>query len=144
MAIAIIGRKHYTSSVMTAIQTIEAHGVLVTEYRHEPETDQIITIEFKPDNDKYDYPQPEFVFHETVAMRGQYDECCSRKLDLSEHLDYFTISALELAEHRVNGILQSPPTWLYGIRSTRGTSELMWFESEELISRRDIEQSIEF
>ncbi|PSB01401.1 hypothetical protein [Merismopedia glauca] len=129
---------------MIAIQTVEAHGIPVTEYRHEPETDQLITIEFRPDHQKYDYPQPEFVFQETVAMRGQYDEYCSKHLDLSEHLDYFTVSALELAEHRVNGKLQSPPSWLYGIRYTRGTRELMWFEAEDLISQRDIESSIEF
>jgi hypothetical protein len=129
---------------MTAIQIIEAHGVLVTEYRHEPETEQLITIEFKPDNDKYEYPQPEFVFQEVVAMRAQYDECIERHLDLDENLDYFRICALQLVEHITDGRLQSQPSWLYGIRYARGTRELMWFESEELISRRDIEQSIEF
>ncbi|PSB00547.1 hypothetical protein [Merismopedia glauca] len=129
---------------MIAIQTVEAHGIPVTEYRHEPETDQLITIEFRPNHQKYDYPQPEFVFQETVAMLEQYNECCSKHLYLSENLDYFTVSALELVEHRVNGKLQSEPTWLYGIRYARGTRELLWFESDELISIRDIKQPMEF
>ena len=120
----------------TEIQTIEAAGIPVIEYRTQPEIDEqrLITIEFIPPgiNDKYLVEQPEFVFGDTVIIKEQWSHCFLNQLD-TEELDTFTVCAMELVEPKNN--LDQPsarPYWKYGVRCTSGTRELIWFKEHEL------------
>ena len=118
-------------------QTIEAFGIPYVEYGHdEPEVEQRICIEFTPQVhhlDDYGVPEPAFKFCDEVALRDQYDQCVQNNIDFSDGLDIFRISAMELVEYRSkSGILTDAPHWLYGIRYTRGTRDLIWFEEDEL------------
>ena len=79
-------------SYLTEIQTIEAAGILVTEYRNQPEVyeQRLITIEFTPDvnNDEYLVEQPSFVFGDTVIIKEHWDNCFINRLSTDE-LDTF-------------------------------------------------------
>ena len=128
-----------------AVQTVEVGGVPYTEYRCSPEVEEqiIITIEFKPEvhpMDDFSYRQPQFVFLEEVALAKQVNYCQQNKIALSEEvIDFYPITAMELVERKLsNGRLTEAPYWLYGLRSTEGTRELMWFIDEELISKREV------
>ncbi len=127
------------------IQTVEVEGVPYTEYRCPPETEEqaIITIEFTPEvhpMDDYSYPQPQFVFLEKIALAKQVKYCQQNKIAWSEEvLDFYPIKAIELVETKLsNGRLAEAPYWLYGLRSNKGTHELMWFSEDELISKREV------
>ncbi len=128
-----------------AVQTVEVGGVPYTEYRYSPEPEEqvIITIEFTPEvqpMDDYSYPQPQFVFKEEVALVKQVNYCQQNKIALSEEvIDFYPITAMELVERKLsNGRLAEAPYWLYGLRSHKGTRELMWFSEDELISKREV------
>ncbi|MGH2413990.1 MAG: hypothetical protein ACRDEA_09930 [Microcystaceae cyanobacterium] len=131
------------------IQTLKAFGIPYVEYRDEPDVTDIliISLEFQPEihpNDDYGYFQPEFVFGDVVALREQWEYCCSNHIDFTEELDLFKVCAMELVEPRNrSGWLTEAPSWLIGIRCSNGTRELMWFNEEELISKREIEQDPE-
>ena len=128
-----------------AVQTVEVGGIPYTEYRSSPEIEEqvIITIEFKPEVhylDDYSYPQPQFVFLEEVALTKQVNYCQQNKIALSEEvIEFYPIRAMELVERKLsNGRLAEAPYWLYGLRSNKGTRELMWFSEDELISKREV------
>ena len=36
------------------------------------------------------------------------------------------------------GRLKAPPYWLYGFRTPSGTKELIWFEEDDLVAKREI------
>ena len=90
---------------ITEIQTIEAAGIPVIEYRTQPQIDEqrLITIEFTPPatNDKYLVKQPEFVFGDTIIIKEQWDNCFLKQLD-TEGLDTFSVCAMELVEPKNN------------------------------------------
>ena len=124
---------------LTEIQTIEAAGVPVIEYRTQPKIDEqrLITIEFTPNatNDKYLVKQPEFVFGDSVIIKEQWSHCFLNQLD-TEGLDTFTVCAMELIEPKNN--LDQPSDhsyWQYGVRCTSGTRELVWFKENELVRK---------
>ena len=131
------------------VQTLEAFGMPYVEYRFEPEASDIpiITIEFQPQvhpNDEYNYPHPLYVFGDIVALRQQWEHCQEHGINPDEEMDYYRICALELVEHKSkSGRLTDAPYWLYGIRCTTGTKELMWFEEEELVAKRVVEENLE-
>ncbi len=123
----------------TEIQTIEAAGALVTEYRTKPEVDEqrLITIEFKPPvtNDEYMVEQLSFVFGDIVILKEQWNNCYLNKLDTDE-IATFTICAMELVEPKNQlGQLIDYPYWRYGIRCLDGTKELIWFKENELVRK---------
>ena len=124
---------------ITEIQTIEAAGIPVIEYRTQPQIDEqrLITIEFTPNvtNDEYLIEQPEFVFGDTVIIKEQWSHCFLNQLD-TEGLDTFTVCAIELVEPKNN--LEQPsdhPYWQYGLRCIDGTKELIWFSENELVRK---------
>jgi hypothetical protein len=128
------------------VQIIEAFGISYPETRYYPElTDlepQLITIEFKPEThplDDYGYSQPRFVFGDLVVLQEQWEHCQENHVEPNEELDIFRICAMELVERRSkSGRLTSAPEWLYGIRCTTGTQELIWFDEDELMSSREL------
>ena len=129
----------------TEIQTIEAAGALVTEYRTQPEVGEqrLITIEFKPPvtSDEYMVEQPSFVFGDTVILREHWDNCYLNKLDTDE-IATFTICGMELVEPKNQlGQLIDYPYWKFGIRNTDGSKEMIWREEQELVRKasRDLE-----
>ncbi len=123
-------------------QTLDAFGIPYTEYRCPPEVEEqvIITIEFKPEIhylDDYSYPQPKFIFQEEVAILKELT--FGALPNPLEEVDFYPIRAMELVERKLsNGRLTEAPYWLYGLRSTEGTRELMWFSEDELISKREV------
>ena len=123
-----------------AVQTVEVGGVPYTEYRCPPQVEEevIITIEFKPEVhylDDYSYPQPKFIFQEEVAILKELTFVDAP--NPLEEVDFYPIRAMELVERKLsNGRLAEAPYWLYGLRSTKGTRELMWFSEDELIRTR--------
>ena len=125
-----------------AVQTVEVGGVPYTEYRCPPQVEEevIITIEFKPEVhylDDYSYPQPQFVFKQEVAILKRVP--LGDTPNPLEEVDFYPIRAMELVERKLsNGRLAEAPYWLYGLRSNKGTRELMWFSEEELISKREV------
>ncbi len=125
-------------------QTIEKGGVPYSEYRTAPDfTDYpIVTIEFTPDPDRcgiYAYPQPKFVPTEEVTLRVHWEYCRDNSLDLSAELEYFRLCAVEIVEDMdERGRLKAPPYWLYGFRTPSGTKELIWFEEDDLVAKREI------
>ena len=123
----------------TELQTIEAAGIPVTEYRSFPEVEeqQLITIEFTPNvtSDEYLVKQPGLVFGDTVIIREHWDNCFLNQLN-TEELDTFTICAMELIEPKnQSGQLIARPYWRYGIRCLDGTKELLWFKEHELVRK---------
>ncbi|NJK51282.1 hypothetical protein HC931_27150 [Candidatus Gracilibacteria bacterium] len=128
------------------VQTIEAFGMPYIETRYYPEPTeneaQLITIEFKPHThsmDDYCYSHPRFVFGDLVVLKEQWEYCQEHPVQQNEELDIFRICAIELVERRSkSGRLTSAPEWLYGIRCTTGTKELMWFDEDELMSGREL------
>ncbi len=123
-------------------QTLDAFGIPHTEYRCSPEVEEqvIITIEFKPEIhylDDYSYPQPKFIFQEEVAILKGF--ALGDTPNALEEVNFYPIRAMELVERKLsNGRLAEAPYWLYGLRSTKGTRELMWFSEDELISKREV------
>ncbi len=120
----------------TEIQTIEAAGIPVIEYRNQPELyeQRLITIEFTPPaiNDEYLVEQPGFVFGDIVIIKEHWNNCLINRLD-TEELDTFTVCAMELIEPKnQSGQLIDYPYWHYGVRCTEGTRELVWFKEHEL------------
>jgi len=134
------------------VQTLEAFGTSYVEKRYEPESDNVgkITIEFYPNVHpldelvlEYEYPYPVFVFGELVALRQQWEYCRKHGIAPEEEINYYRICALELvAPESESGRLTEAPYWLYGIRCTTGTKELMWLEEEELVALRVIEENL--
>jgi hypothetical protein len=125
------------------VQSVEAHGIPTTEYRVAPTRELLlITIEFTPcvhPADEYCYPHPEFTFGDEVATVEQWSDCQEHNLNLDEEIDIYKVCALELVENKTkSGRLRETPHWLYGIRCTTGTKELMWFEGAELVAKRDL------
>jgi hypothetical protein len=131
----------------TEVQTVEAFGISYPETRYYPEPtdveEPLVTIEFKPKThplDDYCYSQPSFVFGDLVVLKEQWDYCQEHPVKQNEELDFFRICAMELVERRSkSGRLTSAPYWLYGIRCSTGTQELMWFDEDELMSSRNLE-----
>jgi hypothetical protein len=129
------------------VQTIEAFGISYPETRYYPEQPEVekpfVTIEFQPKThplDDYDYSHPRFVFSDLVILQEQWDYCQAHHVEPNEELDIFRICAMELVERRSqSGRLTSAPEWLYGIRCTTGTKELIWFSEDELMSGRELE-----
>lgn len=128
------------------VQTIEAFGIPYTEYRIAPDpTDvEIVTIEFTPDPDNsntYGYSHPRYTFTETVAKRKDWERCQQHNLDWQEELILYRVCALELVELflKATGRLTQAPSWLFGVRSSY-SRELHWFEEDELISLREMQQ----
>ena len=124
---------------LTEIQTIEAAGIPVTEYRTQPELgeQQLITIEFTPNvtDDEYLVKQPGFVFGDIVIIKQQWEHCFLNGLD-TDGLDSFTISAMELVEPKNElGQIIDYPYWNYGIRCIDGTKEMTWFTQNELVRK---------
>ena len=120
----------------TEIQTIEAAGLPVIEYRNQPELyeQRLITIEFTPPaiNDEYLVEQPGFVFGDIVIIKEHWNNCLINRLD-TEELDTFTVCAMELIEPKnQSGQPIDYPYWHYGVRCTEGTRELIWFKEQEL------------
>ena len=135
------------------VQILEAFGKSYTENRYEPETDNIgkIAIEFYPNvhpldelTCTYEYPHPLHVYGNLVALRQQWEHCVKNNLPFPEEINYYRICALELVEPKSkSGRLTDSPYWLYGIRCTTGTKELMWLEEEELVAPRVVEENME-
>lgn len=134
----------------TEVQTIRAFGVPYTETRYYPEPtdveEPLITIEIKPKThplDDFGYSRPRFVFGNVVVLKEQWQYCQEHPDDSSEELDIFCICAMELVERKSeSGRLTEAPHWLYGIRCSTGTQELMWFIEDELLSEQDLEPEI--
>lgn len=128
------------------VQTIEAQGIPYAEYRYAPEpTDiEVVTIEFTPDPDNrsnYGYSHPRYTFTETVAIRKDWERCQDNNLDWRDELILYRICSLQIVElfSKPSGRLREAPTWLFGVRSSYSL-QLLWFEEEDLISVREIEQ----
>ncbi|MGH2412499.1 MAG: hypothetical protein ACRDEA_02140 [Microcystaceae cyanobacterium] len=129
------------------IQTIKAFGIPYTEYRYAPEpTDiQIVTIEFIPDPDclnNYAYPQPQYTFTQTVALRKDWEGCQRHHLDWREDLQFYEVCTLRLIQpkSKLTRRLTEAPFWLYGLQREGNPCDVLWAEEEELISQREIEQ----
>ena len=101
--------------------------------QQEPEETQLITIEFTPVQDEEDScPQPKFIFGDRVVTKEQGEYCQSKGISVPSIL-FMTICAIELVQSLTSsGKLLSKPRWKYGIRSTLGTRELIWFEESDL------------
>ena len=90
-----------------------------------------ITIEFIPEVHPSDewtaYHNPAFKLGELVKI---IDESCPH-----QEWDEYRICALELYEPRWQntGALMQAPEWRYGLRSPRGTGELIWFIEQEIV-----------
>jgi hypothetical protein len=149
MRLALLIQKNYLFTIMTQayeVQTIEAFGISYPETRYYPEPTenepQLITIEFKPHThsmDEYSYSHPRFVFGDVVVLKDQWEYCQENQVEPDSELDIFRICAMELIERRSkSGRLTSAPEWLYGIRCSTGTQELMWFDEDELMSGREL------
>ena len=94
----------------------------------------LITIEFAPtQDDEYSCPQPKFIFGDRVVTREQEGYCRSKNLPIPSAYS-ITISAMELVQTKTpSGQLLTDSYWKYGIRSTRGTKELIWFAESALL-----------
>ncbi|HAC65110.1 MAG TPA: hypothetical protein DCF68_16665 [Cyanothece sp. UBA12306] len=106
-----------------------------------------ILIEFTPRFPNYDfaYSSPDFVFAQFVLLRAELAICQSNNLDWKEECEVYRICALELVEPARIGSkkLADFPYWMYGIRGTKGTSELVWFSEFELISRQKAQNLVD-
>ena len=128
----------------TEIQRLECQGLPTLEYRAEPDVIAIperIQFDFSPrfPHDQYAYNPPKYVFCEQVILISQWLECQENQYDFFDIYETYHISALELIEYTMTGDrLYSAPSWKYGIRGTRGTKELIWFEENELVSINEI------
>jgi hypothetical protein len=127
-------------------QTISAFGIPYTEYRYTPEpTDiEVVTIEFTPDPDNksnYSYSHPRYTFTETVAIRKDWERCQQNNLDWRDELILYRICSLDLVElfSKSTGRLTEAPSWMFGVRSSYSL-QLLWFEEDDLISLREMEQ----
>ncbi len=123
----------------TEIQTIEAAGIPVIEYRNQPELyeQRLITIEFTPDvnNDEYLVEQPGFVFGDTVIIKEHWDNCFINRLSTDE-LDTFTVCAMELIEPKnQSGQPIDYPYWHYGVRCTEETCPKIKFMGKKRLFR---------
>ena len=128
----------------TEIQQISAQGIPTIEYRAEP-TEPIVTERIQFDfiprfpHDQYAYNPPKYVFCEQVILISQREECQEHQYDFLDIYDVYHICALELVEYSLTRkSLYEAPSWKYGIRGTKGTKELVWFEEDELISLKEI------
>ncbi len=128
----------------TEIQRIECQGIPAIEYRTEPDDIPIperIQFDFIPQfpYDQYGYSPPKFVFSEQVILAFQWHQCQDNQDNFFEEHEVYRICALELDEYSLTGkTLYEAPSWKYGIRGTRGTRELIWFEESDLISLAEI------
>ena len=128
----------------TEIQQISDQGIPTIEYRAEP-TEPIvperIQFDFIPrfPHDQYAYSPPKYVFCEQIILISQWEECQENQYDFFDIYDVYHICALELVEYSLTRkSLYEAPSWKYGIRGTKGTKELVWFEEDELISLKEI------
>ncbi len=126
------------------VQRIECQGIPTIEYRTEPDDiaiPQRIKFDFVPrfPYDQYAYSEPRYVYCEKVVLASQWQESQKNQYDFFDIYETYHISALELIEYTMGGDrLYEAPSWKYGIRGTRGTKELIWFEEDELISLAEI------
>ncbi len=128
----------------TEIQRLECLGLPTIEYRAEPDEIPIperIQFDFIPQfpSDQYGYSNPRFVYCEEVVLASQWLFCQEQQYNFFDEHEVYRICALELEEYSLTGkTLYEAPSWKYGIRGTRGTRELIWFEESELISLAEI------
>ena len=125
----------------TEIQRLECLGIPTIEYRGEAPISERIQFDFSPrfPHDQYGYSPPKYVFSEPVILVSQWQECLDNQYDFFDVYDVYHICALELIEYTLTGDrLYEAPYWKYGIRGTRGTKELIWFEENELVSINEI------
>lgn len=127
---------------------IEHQGIPYLEFRTEPQPNQLIEISFTPTywDDIYEYDNPKFTLAQSVVIAQQWDYCCEHGIDFHEEHEVYRICALELVEptsRHSNGLTEAP-YWMFGIRGTRGTKELIWFSEDELLSLAEIKTSGEF
>lgn len=128
----------------TEIQRLECQGLPTIEYRAEPDEIAIperIQFDFSPrfPYDQYPYSEPKYVYCEEVVLASQWHQCQDNQYNFFDEHEVYRICALELIEYSMTGDrLYEPPSWKYGIRGTRGTRELIWFEESELISLAEI------
>ena len=128
----------------TEIQHLECLGIPTTEYRTEPDNIRIperIQFDFIPrfPYDQYPYSEPKYVYCEEVLLASQWLECQENQDDFFDIYETYHICALELIEYTMTSDrLYEAPSWRYGIRGTRGTKELIWFDESELLSINEI------
>ncbi len=125
----------------TEIQRLECQGIPTIEYRVEPPIPERIQFDFEPrfPHDQYGCSPPKYVYSEPVILVSQWQECLDNQYDFFDVYDVSHICALELFEYTMTGDrLYEAPSWKYGIRGTRGTKELIWFEEDELVSINEI------
>ena len=128
----------------TEIQRLECQGIPTIEYRTDSDDILIperIQLDFIPQfpYDKYGYSNPRFIYCEEVVLASQWHQCQDNQYNFFDEHEVYRICALELEEYSLTGkTLYEPPSWKYGIRGTRGTRELIWFEEDELISLAEI------
>lgn len=123
------------------VQSLDCQGVPTIEYRVEQPIPERIQFDFIPrfPYDQYGYSNPKFVYCEEVILVSQWLECQENQDDFFDEHEVYHICALELEEYTLTGkTLYEAPSWKYGIRGTRGTRELIWFEEDELISLAEI------
>ncbi|MEL4896114.1 hypothetical protein [Crocosphaera sp. Alani8] len=128
----------------TEIQRIECQGIPSIEYQTEPDDIPIperIQFDFIPQfpYDQYGYNPPKFVYCEQVILVEEWLFCQEQQYNFFDEHEVYRICALEIEEYSLTGkTLYEAPSWKYGIRGTRGTRELIWFEEDELISLTEI------
>ena len=128
----------------TENQRLECQGIPTIEYLIETDdraTPERIKFDFIPQFpfDKYGYSDPKYVFCEEVVLASHWHECQDNQYDFFDEHEVYRICALELIEYSMTSEqLYEPPSWKYGIRGTRGTRELIWFQEDELISLAEI------
>ncbi|MGB5769429.1 MAG: hypothetical protein WBM32_06100 [Crocosphaera sp.] len=131
------------------IQTIEAQGRPYAEYRDEPDQSDLLIAKEKEffvqvkksfPNDLYEYPEPDFCVGSKVVITDEWNYCEENGIDFLEESEIYKISAIELIEptFRSGRGLSEPAYWMYGIRGTKGTYELVWFREDELLSREEL------
>ncbi|MGH2414322.1 MAG: hypothetical protein ACRDEA_11680, partial [Microcystaceae cyanobacterium] len=118
-------------SQIYANQTIEAGGIPRTEFRYAPDPCdiQIVTIEFIPDPEcisDYIYPQPQYTFTQTVALRKDWEGCQRHQLDWREDLQFYEVSTLRLIQpkSKLTRRLTEAPSWLYGLQGEGHTGDV--------------------
>ncbi|MDJ0508974.1 MAG: hypothetical protein QNJ64_06945 [Crocosphaera sp.] len=117
---------------------VEHQGFPHIEFRSEPDLIPIekIEISFQPRFPYEDYTEPEFSFGQEVALARDWNYCKDNSIPFEDSYYFYRISALDLVEDvsdAGNG-LKEAPYWMYGIRGTNGTRELVWFHEHELVN----------
>jgi hypothetical protein len=129
------------------VQSIECQGIPCIEFRHEPEIYEPIEICFTPTfaNDEYAYTPPKFVFGDEVIIAERWNFCQENNLNFEEEGNIYRLCALELVEvSLVQNRLYQAPYWMYGIRGTKGSNELVWFSEDALMNMKETSEPLEF